>query len=356
MNSSLLPLSDHPWLVLGIALCTIAGLCLIWRGFRGKRLNDHPICRTCEFDLVGLPLSTGGVEHCPECGADLQAKRAIESGERKHRPAFVVIGFCFLAVACMPAFVDISVIVDEDWIRAHKPAWMLEHEVRNTESNDEIAILKELTKRIQQSNFSHTRAHRLTDTALVRESDELLPLDIRAAWTELLLASNSMGLCDADTFVQHVVNTLEVEVEFPSGFVYRESRSGQCVVPYVELHIQIPHVESAVTPMIRIDIDRIQIEGTDAETINARVVGDGVKIITVRPYQDNRMQGYSNRLYVFRVDIEDIVLQAGSYTIDVDFSITSSDRPAIQGRSASIRSWFETIYKYAIPEFGGSEV
>jgi hypothetical protein len=65
----------------GLALLLIGLVArLIWR--RGRKLNDHPSCRKCGHDLFGLPESSA---RCPECGADLAAKKAKRDGV--HEPA-----------------------------------------------------------------------------------------------------------------------------------------------------------------------------------------------------------------------------------------------------------------------------
>ena len=37
------------------ALLLVAGIVLTVRGLRGRRVDDHPHCRKCGFDLIGLP-------------------------------------------------------------------------------------------------------------------------------------------------------------------------------------------------------------------------------------------------------------------------------------------------------------
>ncbi|HYO10382.1 MAG TPA: hypothetical protein VER17_15540 [Tepidisphaeraceae bacterium] len=75
-------------LFLAYALAVATGaLVLLVLGMRGRRVDDHPVCRRCGFDLVGPP---GGTATCSECGADLvdrrRAVRAI-AGTSGDRPA-----------------------------------------------------------------------------------------------------------------------------------------------------------------------------------------------------------------------------------------------------------------------------
>jgi len=59
-----------------LALLTIA---FAWRG---RRIDDHPLCHRCGFDLFNLPDS---VTNCPECGNLFRQPRATRIGHRPRR-------------------------------------------------------------------------------------------------------------------------------------------------------------------------------------------------------------------------------------------------------------------------------
>jgi hypothetical protein len=56
----------------------IAGAALLFVGLRGRRLDDHPLCRRCGFDVFGTPEPQTA---CPECGADLPKLAVTHSFE-----------------------------------------------------------------------------------------------------------------------------------------------------------------------------------------------------------------------------------------------------------------------------------
>lgn len=56
-----------PLILLLAAIWFLAALALLIRGWRGKRIDDHPLCRACGFDLSG----NSDAKSCPECGAAL---------------------------------------------------------------------------------------------------------------------------------------------------------------------------------------------------------------------------------------------------------------------------------------------
>src|SRR5438067_13324862 len=69
-----------PLLAPAAAVLVAAGL-LVY-ALRGRRIDDHPVCRKCGFDLFGKP---EGSTVCSECGADLAGKRAVRVGNRRRR-------------------------------------------------------------------------------------------------------------------------------------------------------------------------------------------------------------------------------------------------------------------------------
>ncbi len=65
------------------------GLLLLAAGRRGRRVNDHPLCRRCRYDLVGLSLpvpQTQAQARCPECGRSVRQPRDVRIGLRLRRP------------------------------------------------------------------------------------------------------------------------------------------------------------------------------------------------------------------------------------------------------------------------------
>src|SRR5688500_15525204 len=80
---------DYQYAVIASAGMLVVGVMLIFFGVRGRRVDDHPLCRKCGFDLVALP---SGVEKCSECGASLARRRAIRIGNRSRRWGFAVLG------------------------------------------------------------------------------------------------------------------------------------------------------------------------------------------------------------------------------------------------------------------------
>jgi len=72
------------------------GLRCLWRGMFGVAVDQHPICRVCEYDLFGSDWSE---ERCPECGTPLLSVTDIRHGTRERNAKLATLGLS-VAAAC----------------------------------------------------------------------------------------------------------------------------------------------------------------------------------------------------------------------------------------------------------------
>lgn len=83
-----------PGLLLLLAFAAALGLILLTLGLRGRQINDHPICRRCKFDLIGI---YPGSDRCPECGRELLGRHRVHVGQRRRgRKSASLGGFLLL--------------------------------------------------------------------------------------------------------------------------------------------------------------------------------------------------------------------------------------------------------------------
>ena len=96
------------------AIALAAGIVLVFLGFRGRRVDDHPVCRHCGRDLTGVESG-----RCPECGRPADHPRV---GNRRRLPTLAtaggllaVAGLAPLVLVAAAAFLDVG----------NQPLWML---------------------------------------------------------------------------------------------------------------------------------------------------------------------------------------------------------------------------------------
>ncbi len=153
----------------------IVGLCLAWIALRGRKINDHPICRWCNFDLQGV--YPEGVT-CPECGAGLKRDHAVRIGARVRRPMLAAFGVLLAAVPLMPAgAIGYAAITGQD-INKYKPLGLLLWESKHAEKSQSLRIADELMARWLAGKFSTDQTAKVVEAALALQGD------LNRPWTE----------------------------------------------------------------------------------------------------------------------------------------------------------------------------
>ena len=149
--------------MLAASIAAVLGLALLILGLRGGRIDDHPICRKCKFDLIGLPTQPNrdreGVDpsvhtaapappRCPECGADLSTHRAVRAGAHRRRPAAIALGAVLvLAGAAAGGAIGWGRATRFDW-NTVKPAWWLARDTNSRDETQSLAAATELVSRL----------------------------------------------------------------------------------------------------------------------------------------------------------------------------------------------------------------
>lgn len=138
---------------------------------RGRRVDDHPICRKCGFDLFGRP---DGATRCSECGADLARRRATRIGRRARRRGLTrVAGTGVLLCAVALSGVGWLQLRGVD-LQRHKPVWWLAREAGSRQPGTRDAALAELARRVADgkiTNLSDAQLASLLDRAFAHQAD-----------------------------------------------------------------------------------------------------------------------------------------------------------------------------------------
>ncbi len=188
------------WLIVpGILLAL--GLILFITGMRGRKVNDHPICRGCRFDLVGI---YPGSSRCPECGKELDGS-AIRVGKRKRRPWLAISG-AMLAVTSLLAGGSLIVIDNReyDWAYFVPTSWLIAR-IGDDESGTDGRIIGELYNRHEFGTLTQTQMDEIAAITLKRQADLSLDWHRRSgALMERLIAFNDISPTDASTYFEQI--------------------------------------------------------------------------------------------------------------------------------------------------------
>ena len=171
------------------AMIGLLGLVLLWRGLRGRRLDDHPWCRRCRYDLSGAATPS----RCPECGAVFFSTRAVRVGRRRRRPWWTAAGLVLLLGA---GGLAVQGSHGTEW-SSRKPVWLLLLEAEWGDRRATDAALLEIRDRLVKGKLSDRRVSQVTSRALDVQANLKRPW--RREWGELVELARFAGkLSDGD--------------------------------------------------------------------------------------------------------------------------------------------------------------
>ncbi len=170
------------------ALLFAAALPLSIWAMRGKCIDDHPVCRRCRFDLIGLP---AGRAVCSECGSHLNTYRAIQLGNRVKRAQVLQFALPVLALTTIwnagTAYVTLRGID----LNRYKPFWLLRVEATSHDLPARDRALATLYGRWTRSELNDSQLHRLVRDALDIQGDLRHPW--HWLWAQLIEDQRSAG-------------------------------------------------------------------------------------------------------------------------------------------------------------------
>ena len=180
-----------PWLLCYPPGLALLGLALFTLGWRGQRIDDHPWCRRCRFDLFGVTEPAA----CPECGSDLRPGassprgqrwrwrwgcRPIRIGQRRRNRVLIAAGLLLLLGSGGMGYgvVRHATAIGFNW-NSLKPAWLLIAESRSSQKATVDRAFAEIDRRLTAKTLSPRVAARLIEHALNTQADPKIAWDAR---------------------------------------------------------------------------------------------------------------------------------------------------------------------------------
>jgi hypothetical protein len=196
----------------------LAGVIMTARGWRGARIDDHPICTRCGFDLVGLP---PGVTLCSECGSDLTKPRTTRVGNRRRRRTMLTAGIMFVLLATVGlSILGTSAARQINWYHV-KPVWWLKLDANDPSRASKA--LEELRLRLLAGRLSVSQIAGLADVGLAHQADTKQTW--QPAWGTLIELAREKGKLDDARWRKYV----EQAFVSPQLVVRTEVRRGEDV-------------------------------------------------------------------------------------------------------------------------------
>lgn len=188
----------------------LTGIVLFAIGWRGKRIDDHPLCRRCRYDLVGtveLPAK------CPECGSALNNPRATRLGNRRRRRAMLTVGIVIsLSSLTGGGLLGWSKAKDFDWY-PYKPLWMLQTEIEQDPSvGGARKATTEILRRLGNDKLSNRQVRNLVDHALDLQADP--NANWNRFWGDLIEEAWIMGRTPDDKLKQYFQELFDQRLSF----------------------------------------------------------------------------------------------------------------------------------------------
>ena len=186
-----------------IALLTVAaGGLLTLLGLRGRRADDHPLCRRCGFDLTGNPAAPV----CTECGVDLTRPKAIKVGRRARRRLPLAVGGTLLLLALVAGGVGgWRWARGVDW-QQHKPEWWLRHDLASGDFPRSAAAFGEIARRRAAKTLSPDAALSAADWVLRQQADSSRKWDY--GWGKFVQTLRDEGALDDARYGRFAVGSV----------------------------------------------------------------------------------------------------------------------------------------------------
>jgi hypothetical protein len=182
------------------------GLGLIRIGARGRRLDSHPLCPSCDFDLVGHFVATSRNANatqvvCPECGWSSGDGQPLRRGNKSPRPSPLIIGIAMALLAAPPLAYLCWNFMMSGLYPPYTSFQMLAAQARRGEDG----ATTELTRRLATGGLTPSEVSSLVAEAVRTQSD---PKALWGGWSGFVSQAAAMSSISAADLRRLYAHTL----------------------------------------------------------------------------------------------------------------------------------------------------
>jgi hypothetical protein len=235
-----------------LAACLVS-VAVFLHAWRGRRVDRHPVCGRCRFDLIAL-----GAEVCPECGLPLRTqrfgfrrRRTIRTGNRQRLHRLAVLA----AAASVALAGTATALACEGWSawEDRKPVWWLLSETRSGSPGRVDGAVRKLLARERAGKLNQGALRLLLDRALAWQADEERPW--LPVWGDLVEAAWRSGKLTASQQISYTINAFA-----PSVVSRRTLRQGDPLPIEITLS---PRVGQAAMLAFEAFVDGVALDGQE---------------------------------------------------------------------------------------------
>ena len=186
-------------------------------GWRGRRVDDHPLCRRCGFDLVGKPTDSAA---CAECGANLRARRAVRVGTRRTVRGAVAVGLLLLLPSLAVVVYEGVVKVRAAPLAQRKPLWWLLNEASGADAKARDAAFGEIFARSNAGRLSDAQVRSVCERALIIQGDPRKTW--MPEWGDFVERAQGAKRVPPEVWARYAAQAPQFRVAAPGSFARRE--------------------------------------------------------------------------------------------------------------------------------------
>jgi hypothetical protein len=190
------------------AATLVCSLILLFIARRGRRIDDHPVCRKCRFDLFGLPPDH---PNCPECGRSLTRRRAKRTGNRRRIQWLARLAILLLLCSTgWLGFVGVRRARAVNLNAYKSVAWL----IRDTRSERTCGgAFDEINARLAHGKLSDNEVRALLEAALAHQADHSQKwIPPWGEFIEAVRARDRMTQEDWQRYLTHACQHYELDV------------------------------------------------------------------------------------------------------------------------------------------------